>query len=146
MILKGSSTRGDASFDLTPMIDVLLLLIVFFMLTSQFSRSEQMPLHLPGEQGDHAVDEQKPMELIIDMDRNGGLYVQGREVRLDGLPALLGVASAEVKGARPVVVVRADRAAPARFLNRLGQELVRLGVTMWKLGTAPEGLAPTGAP
>ncbi|NBX32603.1 MAG: hypothetical protein EBR07_07690, partial [Planctomycetes bacterium] len=37
--MAGGADGSDASFDLTPMIDVILLLIIFFMLSSQFATS-----------------------------------------------------------------------------------------------------------
>ena len=67
MRFGATTPRGDASFDLTPMIDVILLLIVFFMLSSQFSRTERMQVDLPVESGDELAVEEHPSEIVIDM-------------------------------------------------------------------------------
>ncbi|MDX2115721.1 MAG: biopolymer transporter ExbD [Planctomycetota bacterium] len=139
----GGFGEGDASFDLTPMIDVMLLLIVFFMMSSQFSRSEQLSLELPRERGDRALDETRPAEVILDMTRDGALHVRGDAVSYEELAEVLGAGRASGTVA-PIVVVRADRAARAEHLNRLALELSKLGIASWKLGTVPEGSAPAG--
>lgn len=141
------AAQGDASFDLTPMIDVILLLIIFFMLSAQFSRSEQKALDLPWEQGDQAAEEPKPSEVIIDVTRNGSLSVRGRDFRLDELASVLGVHTETDGPSKPMVIVRIDRFARAEHLNHLATELVRLGLDSWKLGTSPHGtVEPEGAP
>lgn len=136
--------RPDASFDLTPMIDVILLLIVFFMLSSQFSRTEQLQVELPREEGDEAAGEERPSELILDLTRNGGLFVRSRPVELSELPRILGVTEAELGGVKPEVIVRADRLGRAEHLNRLATELARHGISGWKLATVP-GSGGSGA-
>jgi biopolymer transport protein ExbD len=139
------AAQGDASFDLTPMIDVILLLIIFFMLSAQFSRSEQKAIDLPWEQGDQAAEEPTPSEIIIDMTRNGSLSVRGRDFFVQDLASVLGVHTESDVAAKPMVIVRADRSARAEHLNRLATELVRLGLDAWKLGTSPHGTVEPSA-
>lgn len=135
--------RPDASFDLTAMIDVILLLIVFFMLSSQFSRMDQLQVRLPAEQGERIADEENPSEVVISIDDLGRLHTQGHQVELAQLGAVLGVReSGPPAGLR--VYVRADRSASARHLNAVAGELARLGVRTWQLGTEPPG-APARA-
>ncbi|MBL8746233.1 MAG: biopolymer transporter ExbD [Phycisphaerae bacterium] len=141
-MLPGSEIAHEASFDLTPMIDVILLLIVFFMLSSQFSRTEQLPIPLPNEQGVAAVDAENPSELVIDMNIRGELFVRGTLVKPDRLPEILGVpADSDTVGnaAKITILVRADKDAPAVHLNRLGAALARAGLSSWRLATAPSG-------
>lgn len=144
----GSTTvRGDATFDLTPMIDVILLLIVFFMLSSQFSRTDRLELDLPKERGDETASEEQPSELILDLTRNGSLLVDSRFIEFSELPAILGLKEAAARVDKPTIIVRADRLARAEHLNRLAAELARLGISGWKLATMPTGGgAPAGAP
>lgn len=144
-MLPGSEIQHEASFDLTPMIDVILLLIVFFMLSSQFSRTEQLPIPLPNEQGVAAVDMENPAEIVIDMNVRGELFVRGELVSAENLPTVLGVskdAAAPDVGSKLTILVRADRDAPAVHLNRLGATLARAGLSSWRLATSPSGGKP----
>lgn len=130
---------GEATFDLTPMIDVVLLLIIFFMFTTQFARSEQSEMDLPGELGENKAPAPE-RAVFIDMEKDGTLKVMGRVVTLD---SLAGVVIPESRNSGGTVegldlIVRADRAAPAVHLNRLAEALSRLGVRNWKLATSPD--------
>lgn len=141
-MLPGSEIAHEASFDLTPMIDVILLLIVFFMLSSQFSRTEQLPIPLPNERGIAAVDTENPGEIVIDMNVRGELFVRGELIKPENLPRVLGVpadATTISAASKITILVRADKDAPAVHLNRLGATLARSGLSLWRLATAPGG-------
>ena len=142
MKFGSTTTRGDATFDLTPMIDVILLLIVFFMLSSQFSRTDRLELDLPKERGDETASEEQPSELILDLTRNGSLLVDSRFIEFSDLPAILGGVEAAARVDKPTIIVRADRLARAEHLNRLASELSRLGISGWQFATMPTGGAP----
>ncbi len=146
MNVARSQRPKEATFDLTPMIDVLLLLIVFFMMTSQFTRTQQMPVDLPREEGEPGRAA-LPGSVILDLDSSGRVFALGSEVALERLGAVLGSATDQAtSGVASIdVVVRADRSCPASHLNRLAEALARLGVRNWKLATAPQGRArPAG--
>src|SRR5712672_4455808 len=66
----------EASFDLTPMIDVVLLLIIFFTLTSQFAKTQLEAMDLPKEKG---VKSQAPQQstIFIDLRADGRMSVLG---------------------------------------------------------------------
>jgi biopolymer transport protein ExbD len=130
-------TPQNASFDLTPMIDVVLLLIIFFTLTAQFARTQQRPMDLPREKGEKDV-EAKPTMLVIDMDKAGRLSVLGTSTEL---PALTRMVEGEVlrAGEGLDLVVRADRQCPAAHLNRLAEALASVNIRNWKLATSSEG-------
>lgn len=130
-------TPTEATFDLTPMIDVVLLLIIFFTLTSQFAKTQQAPMDLPREKGEKAT-QAKPAELVIDLRKDGTLSVLG--VQTD-LPKLTRMVEGEVLrvGEGLDLTVRAERTCPAVFLNKLAEALAAIGVRNWKLATASEG-------
>lgn len=133
----------EATFDLTPMIDVLLLLIVFFMMTSQFTRTQLMPVNMPREEGERGAPT-SPRSVFIDMDGSGGLHVLGRPIRLDEIGLVIGTGRPGSEAEPMDLVVRADRSCPAAHLNRLAEALARAGVRNWKLATAPQGKPARG--
>ena len=137
--MAGGGDASDASFDLTPMIDVILLLIIFFMLSSQFATSELRPVDLPREEGTPAASESAAAKLVIDVDREGRYSILGEEVTLDALAGRVAAAQ-EATGTRPSgIVVRADRGAQSSALNRLAERLAAAKVANWSLAVAPEG-------
>lgn len=126
----------EAAFDLTPMIDVVMLLIVFFMLTAQFAATMRSPLDLPRQAGETLPEARDT--LVIEITRTGDYKVESAIVERDRLLQIVAADLKQSRGGQLDIVVRADRSCPARFLNRLASELSKLGVRSWKLSTAGE--------
>ncbi len=104
-----SEYRRHSSFglNLTPLIDIVFLLLVFFMLTAHFVEEKALDVELPRAQGDASTADEVQVEVIVGPE--GELLVNGREVNLDGLEELLhGLLHAP---GNKIVRLRGDRAA-----------------------------------
>lgn len=101
------SLATAATIDLTPMVDVVFLLIIFFMLTTTFITVESgLPVDLP--QAQTAVT--SPSDLpTVSIDGFGEVYFGGTRVTEAELPALVSQALQET--GQTAVVLRADSAA-----------------------------------
>jgi len=75
----------DEAPNLTPMIDVVFLLLIFFMVTTTFLDPErQIDVELPvAESGAEPV--QLPLELIVNVDEDGTILLEGRALTYDSL-------------------------------------------------------------
>jgi biopolymer transport protein ExbD len=129
--------RRLLAFDLTPMIDVTMQLIIFFLLTSQFTQASRTEVDLPRQPGEARAN-MPDAPLFIDITADGMYHLEGRAM---GLERLAQAVSRRVRGAssdRPVeIIVRADRSARASALNDLAARLTQMGVRGWKLATDP---------
>ncbi|MBX3420783.1 MAG: biopolymer transporter ExbD [Pirellulaceae bacterium] len=113
MPLKTSSLEELPSVNLTPMIDVVFLLIIFFMVGTQFSKQErQVDIRLPGISGTNAANA-APQRREVQIAANGMVYLEGQPVTLLELTRRL----TDIKRRSPdlSVAVRAD--AQARQLD-----------------------------
>ncbi len=132
----------EAGFDITSMIDVVLLLTIFFMMSSQFSRISQKTLDLPRQAGDANPrrDSESDAAVVIDLEQDGRLSVAGRRYEFARLVTLVAAdrARSEKSGSILDVVVRADRLTPATQLTRLAAALSAEGVINWRLATTGE--------
>jgi len=133
------------AFDMTPMIDVVLQLIIFFMFTSQFGQVTRSPVDLPEEAGEGETTKDRP-SLVIDITDQGQFLVEARPMDLDRVVRLAAeqVARAGERADAVDVLVRADRNASAATLNELAGRLSGAGVRRWRLGTS--GTESGGAP
>jgi len=128
--------------DLTPMIDVVLQLIIFFMLTSRFGDLRRTEIDLPKQPGDHTQAKREPA-LIIDLTGDGRMLVDSRSVSLVELERLTQAGLASAGETEPFdVLIRPDRNAPAQDLDRVLSRLAAVGVRSWKLGTVEPGGEP----
>jgi biopolymer transport protein ExbD len=125
---------------MTPMIDVVMQLLIFFMFTSQLAALVRSPVDLPREPGEQESGARKP-SMVIDVRSDGMLLVDSRYVTRSELTQLIKSEVSRVGDAAVMdVLVRADQTAPARYLNDVARELVRQGVRRWRLGTQePDG-------
>jgi biopolymer transport protein ExbD len=76
--------QQEEGFNLTPLVDVVFLLLVFFLVATTFAKEEvEMDLELPEAGSGEAAEE--PHLLIVNVLRDGVLKVDGREVSVDAL-------------------------------------------------------------
>ncbi len=141
--MKGRSrtSRHMLSLDLTPMIDVVFQLIIFFMFTSHFGEMRRTEIDLPREKGDEREVQQEPA-MIVDIQRDGVYFVESRSTSLAEIERLArnGLANANAEGSKFDVLVRPDQSVSAVHLDRLLTRLSTVGVVEWKIGT----LVPNG--
>ncbi len=109
--------RPEMGFDLTPFIDVIFLLIIFFMLVCQFFAAEVFDVELPDKIATVDTSEAGPLITITVMLKDGKvLYATGSDILPGDDAQLLGrmIASAidsrEVKaGQEKIVCLRCDK-------------------------------------
>ena len=103
----------EPGLNLTPMIDIVLLLVIFFMVGTQFAREEsQFEIELP------KVAEAQPLtalpdELIVNVAEDGSISIYGETKSLEEVEAEL--VAARQRYADQVVIIRGD--ADGRYQN-----------------------------
>lgn len=133
---RRASTIG--TFDLTPMIDVVLQLIIFFMFTSQFGQVSRTNVDLPEEPGEESTKDEPA--LVIDITLEGAYVIDARPLAFDRVLAIVGrEAERFADPAAMTVLIRPDKRAAAGAINRLADEFARMGVRRWAIATRSEG-------
>lgn len=97
--------KKSATFDLTPLIDVVFLLLLFFMLTTTFVNLEnRVKINLPS--GDFAAAESSE-NIIVTITENNTIYFNGKLI--DPLKLSASVAAGIKEEPEKIVVLEADR-------------------------------------
>lgn len=131
------SDRRMLFMELTPMIDVVFLLIIFFMTTAQFARMTRAEVDLPQERGEQDEAAQEA-GLIINIDRDGSIIVNERTVAIDELEQMVREAANAEPDQDPGqmrLMIRADRNADTAVLNEVLSRLQRAGVGLTRIAT-----------
>jgi biopolymer transport protein ExbD len=103
---KRSSIASTLS--LTPLIDVVFLLLIFFLVTSEFEDEERrLDIVLPSATSAVPMTS-KPREVVVDIDAAGNAYLSGQRTSLEELQRLLSLAVSNNPTSQ-TVVIRADR-------------------------------------
>src|SRR6266550_3454000 len=113
---KHHGTKLD--INMTPMIDVTFLLLIFFMTVNQVSKAQREQLALPQLAGSQ---DQSRESLVVNVDPDGEIIVSANIVRL---PELIGIVSTELDklqgdADRLTVLLRADRRGNCRTVNEI---------------------------
>ena len=69
---------AEVSVNLTPLIDVVFLLLIFFMVSTTFTKESHLSLNLPEASGEESTESPKQIEIIIDA--NGQYVIGGRSL------------------------------------------------------------------
>ena len=128
--------RG-VTVDITAMIDVVFLLIIFFMTTAQVARLTHSDIDLPREKGEQQATPDES-GLVINITGRGEIIVAGRTVSLAELEGILRE-ELRKQPQRPAhelkLLLRADRTALAAHLNRVVSLLESHGIGAARLAT-----------
>ncbi|MEL0084082.1 MAG: biopolymer transporter ExbD [Gammaproteobacteria bacterium] len=104
-----SADESDLGVELTPLIDVVFLLLIFFMVSSSFKDETQLALDLP-ESSAEAASVPKSLQVVISAD--GNYHVNGTLVEHPDIDSLKSALSNAASGRTdPTVVISADRHA-----------------------------------
>ena len=99
--------RTSTTPNLTPLIDVVFLLLVFFMLTSHFVKEDTIKVDLPQTESGAPLKDQKQVEVVID--DHGRTLIHEHYIEPDALADTL---RRELDGSREKIVrIRGDKAA-----------------------------------
>ena len=126
--------RHEANVELTPLIDVVFLLLIFFMVSTTFIRETQLKINLPESSGELQEIEQGTIEIVVD---RAGDYAVNDRLLVDSEKSTLMRALREVMDpdiASPLVVITADALAShqsvVRAMDAAGTVgLIRVSIT-----------------
>ena len=120
---RWNSLRGDedVGINLTPMIDIVFIMLIFFIVTASFVKESGIAVDRPG--AETAVVEQH-VALIVAIDADDGVWVNHRRIDVQAVRAY--VERMHLENPQGAVVIQADkRSSNGTFVKVLDQ--VRLG-------------------
>ncbi|MFP4069586.1 MAG: ExbD/TolR family protein [Opitutales bacterium] len=120
-----SPDDADPEFELTPMIDVVFLLIAFFMTLISFISAELVELEIP-EAKQATVPEEPGERQYISINQRGDLFFGAKPITYEALPARLSQVRDELPGIK--IFLRADSEAPHRYVNRAMSAAAQAGI------------------
>jgi biopolymer transport protein ExbD len=131
--------KGTAlgSLSLTPLIDVVFLLLIFFLVATRFAQEDReldVPLPDASEAKPLAV---APKEIFVNINREGQYFVDGRELAADELEDIL-VRAAINNPMHQSVVIRADKRVAFDYVVQAINLCKKAGIHDYMANTAGE--------
>jgi len=139
MRLKTPVASEEPELSVVPLVDVMLLLLIFFMVTTTFVDEARLKVQLP-QANLKAVPEQQRDRIEITVTANGEYRVNGRTL-LNTSPTTLSAALSKAAGkARDVpVTIRADARSTHQAFVTAMEVCGRLGLRNINIATINEG-------
>ena len=117
----------DLEVNITPLIDVVFLLLIFFMVSTTFQRESEITIELPESSGEVAESEKKVIEISID--NQGHYFVNQRRVKdtdIKTLKQAITLIRGDLK--EPKLIISADKMTPHQAVVRAMDAARQLGM------------------
>ncbi len=125
-------TAPMAEINIIPLVDVMLVLLIIFMVTTAFTKDSELGLKLPQAASGAAASERN-RDLTIALTRAGALYADGQLVTQAQLETLM---RARLKADPAVkVTIKGDGGVPYERVVKIMDSARRAGLTSVSLGT-----------
>jgi biopolymer transport protein ExbD len=127
--------EDEPDINLTPLIDVVFLLLIFFMVSTTFEHQSRIKIELPEATAEQTVQEEDTLEIIIDA--QGRYFINEQQVINTELKTLKTAISKAVGERAPMpVTIRADASTPHQAVIRALDATSQLGLTRISLATS----------
>ena len=135
MSVRIDKGRLGGGLEMTPMIDIVFLLMIFFLVASKLDEADRsIDVVLPQAAAAKPLTS-RPREFVINIDRAGNYFAGARPVRLDDLQQLLRQAAAD-NPQRQTVIVRADEETAHKFVVGAMDACVQAGIEDYPVQSA----------
>lgn len=133
MKFHSSNIDEDTNINLTPLIDVVFLLLIFFMVSTTFDTTSQLKINLP-----EASQEQTsvpPQKLNLLIDAKGNFFINSRELTNNRSATLKAALERVMAGNKLPIVIQSDADSPVQSLVTAMDVVGQLGLSQVSIAT-----------
>jgi biopolymer transport protein ExbD len=137
MSVRINKGRLSGGLELTPMIDVVFLLMIFVLVASKLDEADRfIDVVLPKASAAKPLTS-RPREFLVNIDREGNYFVGARPIAIGDLQTLLKQAAVD-NPKRQTVIVRADENVAHKFVVAAMNACVEAGIEDYQVQSAEE--------
>ena len=128
MNFQRGKKHEELEMNLVPLIDVLLVIIIFLVVSATFSRVSELQINLPTAEANAPQD--KPVVVTVDVDASGRYVVNSADVAEKTVEAIsLALRKAAGDGKDPTIVINADAASTHQSVVNVMEAARQAGYT-----------------
>jgi biopolymer transport protein ExbD len=125
----------EIDLNMTPLIDVVFLLLIFFMVSTTFQKETELKIRLPQASEQSPTEETHSIEVVINA--RGGYFVNGRELNDNKMKTIRNAINKLARGRKDTpLVIRADAMAPHQSVITAMDAAGQLGMVKFSLAAA----------
>ncbi len=133
MNFHGKNIEEDVNINLTPLIDVVFLLLIFFMVSTTFDTTSQLKIRLP--EASRSQVAQSPQKVNLLIDDKGNFYVNSRELINRKSATLKAALQRSMPDGKLPIVIQSDAASPVQSLVTAMDVVGQLGLPQVSIAT-----------
>ncbi len=135
MKFSNESKKGP-KLNMTSLIDVVFLLLIFFMVTTTFEKQAKLKIQLP--EATQEIHNQSPSQIVISISQKGSIYLNNNELLNSQYTNIAAGLKRLLKGdEKPPVVIRADANAAHKHVVTVMDVLADMGFVSVSIATTP---------
>ena len=136
-----STSRDEPEINLIPFIDVLLVVLIFLMLSTTYSKFTELQIRLP--QADAQALSDYPKEIIVAINSEGGYKIKGESIVAGDVAGLRSaIAAATGSNNKTVLVLQADASAKHQAVVSAINAARLAGLSQITFATQGTGVSP----
>ena len=133
MNFHGRNLEEDVNINLTPLIDVVFLLLIFFMVSTTFDTTSQLKINLP--EASQTQSPQTAQKILLMIDARGNFFVNSRELTNSKSATLKAALERSLTDGMIPVVIQSDAASPVQSLVTAMDVVGQLGFPQVSIAT-----------
>ena len=137
MNFKKGIGENQNGFQLAPMVDIMFLLLIFFMVSSIYYQLERN-LEVTVPQAESGVESGRQTgELIVNVDKSGSYYINNIKMSIEGVEEILRDVAGKHDQTQPIII-RCDKESPHKYFVRVFDIVQKLEIGDVRIATEPE--------
>lgn len=129
------SQKPLAAFSFSSLTDIVLLLLIFFLLTSQFVIQTGVKVKLPGAKNNEQITTSK---FVVTLTSDGGIYLGNEATAIDELGAKLGIL--KLQTTEENLIIRSDKSVPVERVIKVIDAARGAGIDKFTIETEKDKL------
>lgn len=127
------SNKPLSVFSYSSLTDIVLLLVIFFLLTSQFVIQTGVKVKLPSSQ---TSEQSEPTQLVVTITAENAFYIGSEQIGIDQLPAKLKESMRVLK--QSSLIIRADKTVQINYVIKVIDAAKSVGIGKFTIDTEKE--------
>ena len=109
-LLSGNNDDQDADVDITPMLDVVFIMLIFFIVTASFVRENTINVNVPEDNNAPPPPPSENSSILVTVDKQNDVFIDNRRVDIRSVRSLIAQKNASNPGSSVVVRAHDDSA------------------------------------
>ena len=98
--------KDDSDIDMTPMLDIVFIMLIFFIVTASFT--QETGLELSGQKNQNSIIDKKDISMLVGIDSSGRIWIDGIAADIDAVKPTIKRLSAQNQAVKVFIQVDAQ--------------------------------------